>query len=240
MENIEKFDGFACNADYDFGSGDGYGSGSGECYGSGAGYGSIEDSGAGSGYDDGSGYGSGHGTGYGDGSGAGYGSGSVEKNITQFCGEKVYTIDGIPTIIRRVHGNVAAGIILRKDFTTERCFIAKNGSVFAHGRTLHEAMDALREKQFDGMSVEERIKAFVTEFPEADKHYPNEALFAWHHRLTGSCLMGREEFIRERGITLDGKTTVREFIRLTQNAYGGSVIGRLKERYGISHEADII
>ena len=43
--------------------------------------------------------------------------------------------------------------------------------------------------------------------------------------------MGRKAFIEERGLTLDGETTVREFIDLTKNAYGGAVIRAMSEKY---------
>ncbi len=54
---------------------------------------------------------------------------------------------------------------------------------------------------------------------------------AWHHRLTGSCLAGREEFIKNHEIDMAGSSTVLEFIALTENDYGGSIIQRLREFY---------
>ena len=67
--------------------------------------------------------------------------------------------------------------------------------------------------------------------PDKDKAYPNQDLFDWHHRLTGSCMAGRNAFVKDRGLTLDGETTVTEFIRLTKNAYGGSTIKALQAVY---------
>ena len=179
---------------------------------------------------DGSGYV--HGSGSGGGSGSGSGSG-FRQHIKAFCGKAVHQIDGIPTIIDRVHGNIAQGRILHRDLTTQKCYIARNDRHFAHGDTVREAMEALISKEFDGMPEEERIKAFRLEFPETDKPYPNKSLFDWHNRLTGSCLAGRRAFVEERGLSLDGCTTVREFIRLTENAYGGSTVRKLKKEYGI-------
>ena len=49
--------------------------------------------------------------------------------------------------------------------------------------------------------------------------------------LTGSCLMGREQFARKHEVDLEASMTVREFIKLTENAYGGSTIRKLKEFY---------
>lgn len=36
--------------------------------------------------------------------------------------------------------------------------------------------------------------------------YDNGGLFSYHHVLTGSCRMGRESFVSDRGLSLDGKT----------------------------------
>ena len=183
------------------GSGDGYGSGSG------------------------SGDGSGSGSGYGSGSGSGDGSGLEEIN-----GERIYQIDDVQTVIRSVHGNVAKGVIVNGDLTLTPCFVVKQDNLFAHGETLREAMEALRDKLFEDMPEAERIEAFMAEH-ELHKAYPNRDLYDWHHRLTGSCDMGRRTFVADHGIDMDGETTVDEFIRLTENAYGGEVIRRLKERY---------
>ena len=182
-----------------------------------------------SGYSSGDGYGDGFGYGYGDGSGDGYGDGF---GIVSFCGQKVYQIDDVPTIIDHIHGNVAKGRILRDDLTMEDCYIVKQDSLFAHGKTLRAAMDALRDKLFEDMPEEERIAEFVKAH-EWGKQYPSADYYGWHHRLTGSCDMGRSEFAKRHGykLTDDELLTVEEFIKLTENSYGGSVIRKLREAY---------
>lgn len=57
--------------------------------------------------------------------------------------------------------------------------------------------------------------------------------YEWHHRLTGSCDMGRSEFAKRHGykLTDDELLTVEEFIKLTENSYGGSVIRKLRAAY---------
>ena len=213
------------------GSGSGHGSGHGYGYGSGSGYG--YGCGSGHGYGDGSGscYGGGYGSGcgYGYGSGCGYG---YDDGVVSFCGQKVYQIDDVPTLIDHVHGNAAKGRILRDDLSTEACYIAKQGSLFAHGKTLRAAMDALLEKLFEDMPEEERIAEFVKAH-EWGKQYPSADYYDWHNRLTGSCDMGRSEFAKRHGykLTDDELLTVEEFIKLTENSYGGSVIRKLREAY---------
>ena len=199
------------------GSGSGYGYGSGDGSGSGDGYGSGDGSGDGSG--SGSGYGSG------SGSGSGYGSGIASINHLP-----VFVVDDIPTAVSKVKGNVAKGYIVQNDLTLIPCFVAKSGSTFAHGATLREAMEALRDKLFEDMPEEERIRAFVDTY-KPGVPIPNRELFDWHHRLTGSCLMGRNEFVARHGIDLDGSTTPEEFVRLTEHAYGGDVIRKLRNFY---------
>ena len=173
-----------------------------------------------SGYGDGSGYGSGAGYGYGSG-------------IKSFNGEPVYTIDDVPTILRHVRGNVAHGVILNRDLTTTPCYVVKQDNCFAHGETLVDAMAALRDKLFEDMSEEERIAAFLRE-TEDGKAYPAQYFYAWHHRLTGSCDMGRRQFARDHGIDVEhADMTLREFLELTRDAYGGNVIRKvLKELEG--------
>ncbi len=213
------------------GSGSGYGSGYGDGSGYGSGYG--DGSGYGSGYGYGSGSGSGYGSGYGDGSGygSGYGDGDGSCGLFEINGHTVYMVDSTPTIFTAIHGNVAKGFILQSDLTMTPCYIVKGNNLFAHGSDLHEAMQALTDKMFEDMPEDERIAEFVKAHPEAHKAYPNKELFDWHNKLTGSCMAGRTAFVKDRGLSLDGKTTVAEFIKLTENAYGGSTIKKLKEKY---------
>lgn len=154
--------------------------------------------------------------------------------VKSFIGQTVYTIDDLQTLIDHVHGNIAKGAILNSDLTTTPCYIIKNGNLFAHGETLRDAQEALLEKQFECMDEYERIEAFLNEI-DLEKRYPTAVFFDWHHRLTGSCEMGRKVFAANHGIELvNGTMTAMEFVELTKGAYGGSVIRHLAER--IDHE----
>ena len=185
--------------------------------------------GYGDGSGDGSGYGSGDGYGYGD--GGGYGSGD---GIPVFNGRKVYHIDGVPTLIDSVHGNFAMGHILNSDFTLTPCYISKVEDCFAHGQTLAKAMKDARSKAMERMPLEQRIDRFREQYPDPDKHTPARELYDWHHVLTGSCAMGRDQFARYHCIDIEKDAfTVREFITLTKDAYGSDAIHKLAKAYGI-------
>ena len=225
----------------DIGSGSGDGSGYGSGDGSGDGYGYGYGSGSGDGYGDGYGYGygsgSGDGSGYGsgDGSGDGYGYGSgYGDGVKEVSGSMVYIVDNTPTIITSVRANVAQGFILQSDLQTIPCYIVKENNKFAHGETLRDAFMSLHEKLYDDSTEEERIEAFVKKFPSYDTKYDNKDLFVYHHVLTGSCRMGRELFVNSKGLSLGDKTSVREFVELTMDAYGGDVIRKLPKAYGIT------
>lgn len=180
-------------------------------------------SGDGFGSGDDSGYGDGSGSGYGDGSGYGYGDGLISIN-----GKKVYRVDCIATTISHIHGNTAKGTIVNNDLTETPCYIVKEGGCFAHGETLAEANASLQDKLFDEMPTEERIAEFWKCHKKGVK-YPTNDFFEWHHKLTGSCLMGRQRFAKDHGVDLEGEMTVEEFIALTKNAFGGEIIKRLEE-----------
>ena len=196
--------------------------------GSGSGDGDGDGDGSGDGYGDGYGYGDGSGYGYGYGYGSGYGDG-----IKEVSGSMIYIIDNTPTIIISVRANVAQGFILQKDLQTIPCYIVKENNKFAHGDTLRDAFTSLQEKLYNDSTEEERIEAFVKKFPDYDSKYDNRDLFAYHHVLTGSCRMGRESFVSDKGLSLDDKTSVREFVELTKDSYGGDIIKKLPGAYGI-------
>ena len=164
-----------------------------------------------------------------DGSGDGCGCGDG-YGFKSFDGKAVYMVDGLPTIIDAVRGNIARGRLLRTDLQLTPCYIVKQGSLFAHGNTLHAARDALLDKMFDDMPVEERIAEFMKTH-KLKTEYPNSDFFSWHHRLTGSCEMGRNEFAKEHGVDLTASMTTEQFLDLTKNAYGGDIIRRVITMY---------
>lgn len=230
LENkIKKF----LSLDLGYGNGDGNGDGDGSGYGSGYGDGSGFGSGSGygdeDGYGDGSGYGNdfGYGSGYGDGSGFGSGSGYGIKEINSM---RVYKIDVVQTIITHVFKNVAKGFIVMNDLTFEKCYIVKGQNMFAHGETLEKAREDLQNKIFSNLDVEDRIKKFKNKFKD-NKKYKGTEFYKWHNLLTGSCEMGRNEFVRNHNINLENEFTVKEFIELTQNDYGSKIIKQLTEFY---------
>ena len=201
---------------------------SGSGYGYGYGYGDGSGSGDGYGYGDGSGdgYGDGDGDGSGSGSGSGYGS-----DIKEFNGRKVYNIDSVRTLIYAVKGDVARGAVLRKDMTLRDCWIARRGNFFAHGDTLHDAVEAVEAKWRDNRPLDERIAEFVKTHPELDEEYGD--LFDWHHILTGSCEFGRRQWCDEHGYKPTDSITLRAFFEQTKNDYGRDVIRRVAKEYGL-------
>ena len=218
------------------GDGSGSGSGSGSDSGSGCGGGYRNDYVSGDGNEYGCDFGSGPGcgSGYGGFGDDGFGDGDDDGfGVKEVNGDTVYIVDVVPTIIKSVRDNIAQCFILQRDLTLTPCYIVKEQNRFAHGETLHDAFSALQEKLYDDSTEEERIEAFRKKFPEYDTPYPNRDLFAYHHVLTGSCRMGRESFCKDKGIDLDGSTTVREFVELTKDSYGGDVICKLPEVYGV-------
>ena len=180
---------------------------------------------------------SGYGYGYGSSSGYGYGYGDgYGDGIKSINGCPVCLIDNIYTVVYQLHGDIAKGAILNKDLSLEPCYVVKRDGVFAHGGTLHEAQEALISKLFDTLPEAERIEAFCEEFKNLDAVYPVRTFFEWHHRLTGSCEAGRRAFAKDHALDIEnGTMTVRDFLNLTKDAYGGSTIRKVLKRMEEEH-----
>ena len=213
------------------GDGDGYGYGYGYGDGSGSGYGYGDGYGYGYGYGDGDGYGDGSGSGYGYGDGYGYGYGYGDGDIKALNGNIVDYIDNVPTIITQVRGNIACGYIAKEDLTLDACYIAKVGNSFAHGKTLKDAIADAEAKEMERLPIEERIGKFQEVFGTFDTQHKGKEFYDWHHILTGSCRMGRDEFCKAHGIDLEKKYTVRYFLDITKDSYGGDVIWQVIAAY---------
>ena len=211
MESIERIKQFLSVS---HGNGYGSGSGSGDGYGYGSGYGSGSGDGYGYGYD------------HGDGDGYGYG------DLKCYNGQPVYYIDDTPTLIERIHNNYAKGYIIGDDLTLRPCYVAKIDNSFAHGETLKEAVRDAQNKALEDMPEDERIDKFCELFKTLDETHTVQEFYDWHHILTGSCEMGRTEFCKARGLDMGQKVSVYYFLDITENAYGGSIIRKVRERYG--------
>lgn len=226
--SVDHGGGFGTSTSIDYGSGYGFldDSGCGYCGpGSSEGYGDGDGYGCGYGYSSGRGGGAGDGDGYG--SGGGYGGG-----IKEYDGKPVYIIDDVPTILTNVHGDIAEGYVVREDLTLAPCFVARSGDFFSHGVTEREALLDARAKYEYNLSEEDRIKLFMEKYPSLGSIAACSDLFRWHHTLTGSCTMGRREFVAAHGIDVEKDSmTVGNFIALTRGSFGGDVIKRLEEEY---------
>ena len=178
----------------------------------------------------GSGYGYGYGSGYGDGSGYGYGYGDG-YGLKTFAGERVWYVDGVPTLIDHIRGDYALGRIINKDLTTPPCYIARVDNSFAHGATLKEAVSDAESKAMEELPTEEWIARFRAVFPSLDATARCSEFHRWHHVLTGSCKMGRDTFVREHSLDMEKEYTVRFFLDITKGSYGDDIIQKLIESY---------
>ena len=170
------------------------------------------------------GSGSGYGDGYGDGDGYGYG-------LLVIDGLPVHLIDGVQTVISSVTGSYARGYIVQKDLTMKPCYIAKHGDFFAHGESLKEAARDAVAKWVKNRPLKERIEDFCKQFPTSETTAKCSVFYDWHNILTGSCRMGRDQFVKEHGLDMEADYTVEYFLKITRSAYGGDVIRQLEERY---------
>ena len=100
----------------------------------------------------------------------------------------------------------------------------------SHGKQ-NKRWTPCKKKLYEEMDTEEVIDEFINHFKQG-KTYPAKDFYLWHNRLTGSCKMGRDTFVKNKGIDLEKDVfTVKEFIDLTLDSYGGDVIRELQEEW---------
>lgn len=180
----------------------------------------------------GSGLGSGSGSSYGLGSGSGYGDGSgdgsgYDYDLKKINERKVFYVDGLPCQPVEVHNIwTKVKIINTNDFTLTECFLAKYHGAIAHGKSVKNALRDAQEKYFSSFDFENLKKKLLEKFSEEGSLTVAE-LFKWHGLLTGSCTFGRQQFQKENGLKNSDKLTLKQFVELTQNAYGGEKIKEL-------------
>ena len=189
-------------------------------------------SGDGSGSGDGDGFGSGDGSGDGDGSGGGFGGGDgYDFKLKSIDGCDVYYVDGVPSVFRKISGDIARGAMVRNDsFMFQPCYIAKHAGYFAHGATAKEAMRDAENKLYATLDIDKKIAEFKVLFKPGTE-YKNQMYFDWHYILTGSCTEGRKLFMSERGLTLDGSMTPEQFIQTIKRHHGWNQIRELESVY---------
>ena len=240
-EKIKKF--LSINYDYNNSISNGYdisynsGSIDNSYFNYGTGFGNSDGTGSGNGigvcYNDSIGFGFGYGGGSGcvDGKGFGYSKRSV-NGIKEYNNHKVYIIDDIPTIIITIHNNYAKGYIINSDLVLYPCFIVKVGNYFAHGKTLKEALNDAIIKYNQNKPIKERINDFIKIYPSLDSIAEHKELYYWHNILTSSCEYGRNQFCNEHNLDKDnGTMSIKDFIELTKNVYGGDIIEQLAKEY---------
>jgi len=156
--------------------------------------------------------------------------------LANFVGQSVIYIDSLPTIITRKHKGpsgltFATAKIIQADFTLKPCFVVSDDTHKVHATTIHGALAALQRKKLAALSLQERAEAFLVKFPTLESSAKNSKLSEWHHTLTGSCQLGRDQFMLNNDIDPEERSTVREFIEKTKTAYGSDAILLLEKKY---------
>ncbi len=220
------FPGYSDCSDSGFGCGDGFG------YGTSNGLGYGDNFSSGSKFD----FGDGTGLGSGAGSSDGFGSCYSDNDIKALNGNIIDYIDTVPTIITQVHNNFARGYTVKDDLTLQSCYIVRIGNSFAHGKVLKYAVADAEEKELQKMPIKERIAKFIKVFGSLDSEHTGKEFYDWHHILTGSCRMGRDEFCKLHNIDLTHKYSVGYFLDITKNSYGSDMIQQVYESYKLINE----
>ena len=98
------------------------------------------------------------------------------------------------------------------------------------GRIKRREQLAERRQQFESTPEEERIADFINNNPP-DKQRTVEEWMEIHRKLTGSCGIGGDRFIRDKGFKRYEKYSTLDFLKEVGSAYSGELIEKLKMHY---------
>lgn len=90
-------------------------------------------------------------------------------------------------------------------------YVAEKDNIFAHGKTIREAVSDLQFKIRESMDVSEHIARIAQQgFMNANDY----------RLLTGACRQGTDRFLSEHNLTWDDTMPVEEVLQLTKGFYG--------------------
>ena len=186
----------------------------------------------GNGKDDGTGFGYGIGNGAGGVHGTGSGEGSAVCRgdadggcITAFNGEKVYHIEGMPIIIRKIEGNTASGVLIRADFSLSPVFVVRYGKHVAYGASEEIALSIAAERQAREEPLRKRLHIFNEIYPDRDKLVDVGRLSSWYETLSGCCENGRNKYCIQHDFDYNGGLgTVNDLIEAAKEYRGAEMI----------------
>lgn len=146
-------------------------------------------------------------------------------------GNKVYYINDVPTVIKSINCGIGHGYIIDNNGKSVEKFVAKSYNIFVFGDSFDEVYDKLYEKD----RIKEYSEIFINKFVEhfkLNRKYNFSELAFWHRNLTGACIEGIMLFCKDNNINFENdKMTVQEFLNISKNSYGKSIVKNIAKIY---------
>ena len=102
------------------------------------------------------------------------------------------------------------------EFDGKKCFIACKNGVYAHGKTIKQAIYDVEFKGIDRTEECKKYKSFTLETRLDLKDW-----YLVYRNITGACSDGSWHFIESNN--LDGEYSLTEVIKITQNAHESNI-----------------
>ena len=158
------------------------------------------------------------------------------KDILEYNGNKLYTLNDYLLYITNVHEPWANGEIIKNDLTTQSCYIGRINDIFVIESSIRDAIDEFRNIINKTSNNEKDVaKAFVIAHPCYDKEYDWEEMVFWHSIISTSCAEGRKDFSFSNHKKPGSKSTPRELVQMMKN-YGVYSLSSYIEEYYLEKE----
>jgi hypothetical protein len=154
------------------------------------------------------------------------------SNIISFNGKKVYMVNGLPMNIIHIHEPWAIGEIIKKDLTTQKCYLGRINNHLVVGNSISEVLEKLRIKIAEtNDNITDIATAFVVAHPDYNKQYNWGEMVMWHSLDRTSCASGRQSFSARNNKFSCSTASPKELVEFMKDSKAVYLANKIEEIY---------
>jgi len=122
----------------------------------------------------------------------------------------------------KIYSTYYMDIYFNKD-NPSKVFIAEQNNLYAHGKSIKEAIEDLEFKKLSKLGADKHIQRIIKQGYMSAQDY---------RFITGACRAGTNRFLNDNDLTWEDRKSIDEVIELTKGNYGYDVFTRLLKENG--------
>ena len=141
------------------------------------------------------------------------------RGIKQYNKQEVYYINNFPCLIHSIHYDYLMRIsVINNDLQLSEKYAVKIGDSIEISNNLHNAYKEAYWESLKTKDIQERIQAFIQEYPDTNKKITGYDFLKWHIVLTNSCLKDSYKFVHLFNIDLNKEYDILYALNIVKSA----------------------